>query len=170
MATITQSKARAYSTLSGNSPKVLYFAEGISQTYKSGALLYLTASATTKLMVSPAGAAFDTIRKRVLGLALADANNTTSPSTTTLYPVHIADGDTIFMANVISRTSAAVSSLALLDVGKAGTASLTSSRLYFDRSGSAAGSTLRCLGLVDQIGDRYGRVIFHVLSGARIFV
>lgn len=172
MATITQNKARALYTISGNSPKILYFPEGISQTFKKGALLYLTASGTCKVMVSGAGGGtgFDTLRKRILGIALADATNTTSPSTTSGFiPVHIADSDTVFLCNAISRTSTAVSTLALLDIGKAGGCSVNSSRFYWERSSVATNTVTRCLGLVDNVGDTYGRVLVQFLPGAKVF-
>lgn len=170
MATITQQKARVAYTLSGNSPKVLAFAEGISQTFKRGALLQLTASGTVKVMVNRTGTGFDTVRKRILGLALDDAaQNATSPTTTRNIKVHIANADSVFISNAISTTSDATATLALLDIGKAGGASVNSSRCYFDRTAIATATTLRCLGLVDEISDKYGRVLWQVLPAARLF-
>jgi len=170
MAVITQEAVRVAFTVSGNSPEVIHVPEGISQTFKIGAPVYLTASGTCKIMVSTAGAAFDTIRKRYLGVALAAASNTTSPSAVSnLIPVAIDNGDTVFIGNIASKTSAATASINLQEIGKAGGMSFNSSRLYFDRNGSAAGSLLRCRGIVDKSGDQYGRVLFAALDTARVF-
>lgn len=166
MATITQEKVRFGYTISGNSPEIINVPEGISQTFKAGAPVYLTASGTCKIMVGTAGTAFDTIRKRYLGVALVNANNSTSPTAT--IPVLADNGDTVFLGNTVSRTSTATASLANTMFGQAGGMSFNSSRLYFDRTGSAAGSMLRCRALLDNVGDVNGRVLFMALDTAKV--
>ena len=171
MATILQGKCRAYGTVSGNSPRLLYFHERQGETFKKGALLYLNAS--NYLRVAPiangCASAFDTIRKRIIGIAAKDAQNftTTAQIQASLTPVWHANSDTIFLSNAFSETSAAASSLAYADEGKALTASVNASIVYVELAASAASTILKVVQFVDQKGDRYGRVLWQLLPGAR---
>jgi hypothetical protein len=176
MATISKIKCRAYRTNSGNSPKIGYWIQGTAETFKKGALVYLTASQTVRYIDLSNGSAtgFDTIRKRILGIALKDADNITLQATANaggsyLIPVHEATSDTVFISNIISQTSAATSSLAYADMGKALGASLTNSMTYVDRAASAASSILKVTEFVDVKGDLYGRVLWQLLPGAYAF-
>lgn len=169
MATISKQKCRAYGTLSGNSPQVGYFVQGTAETFKKGALLHLTASGTVRVMVATDGAAFTAKRKRVIGIAGADADNYTLQATAnagTKMPVFLANSDTLFISNALNSTSVATSSLAHTDVGKAMTASVNGSMMFVDLSASAASSILKVHQLIDSAGDTYGRVLWQLLSGA----
>jgi hypothetical protein len=155
MATILQGKCRAYGTVSGNSPRLLYFHERQGETFKKGCLLYLNASNYLRYapMSNGCGTAFDTIRKRIIGIAAKDAKNLTTTA--------------IFLSNCFSETSAAASSLAYADEGKALTASVNSSLVYVELAASAASTILKVVQFIDNKGDRYGRVLWQLLPGAR---
>jgi hypothetical protein len=178
MATIGKIKCRAYQTKSGNSPEIRWWIQGTAETFKKGALLYLTASNTVRYvaLASGAGTGFDTVRKRIVGIALKDADNITLQATANagttkdyLIPVHMANSDTVFISNIISRTSAAVSTLQYADMGKACCASLNASVCYVDRSSSAASSILKVVDFVDGYPDKYGRVLWQLLPAAYAF-
>ncbi len=171
MATILQGKCRAYGTVSGNSPRLLYFHERQGETFKKGALLYLNASGYLRLasLGNGCGTGFDTIRKRIIGIAADDANNltTTAEVVASQIPVWHANSDTLFLSNVKSETSAAASSLAYADLGKALMASVNSSLTYVELAASAASTMLKIVQFIDNKGDVYGRVLWQLLPGAR---
>jgi hypothetical protein len=171
MATIGQRRCKVYGTVSGGSPRRMYFIQGSGEIFKRGALLYLTASNTVRVfMTDTTTTAWDSIRKRIVGIADKDADNYTLEATANAgnkIPVWVADDNTIFISNVISRTSAATSTLNYTDRGRAFLASVNSSMVYADRASSAASSIAKIIDLIDAKGDKYGRVLWQVMAAAR---
>ena len=174
MATITKARCQAYKTISGNSPKITYHVQGTAETFKKGALLYLTSTMTVrKFPNGQASTAFDTWRTRILGIAGADATDYTLQATANAagpnMPVYVANRDTLFMSNCCNRSVASTGSLAYADLGKVACASGNASMFFVELAASAPSSLLRIVEFVDAKGDLYGRVLWQLLHPAHAF-
>jgi hypothetical protein len=171
MAVIGKRKCKVYGTVSGNSPRIMRFIEGSGETFKSGALLYLTASQTVRVFMTDASTvAWTAIHKRIVGIAAKDASNHTLQATANeaeKMPVFVGNDDTIFISNCVSRTSAASATLQYTDRGAAFCCSVNSSRVYADRASSATSSMAVIVDLIDAQGDQYGRVLWQVKAAYR---
>lgn len=93
MATATQRAAAVGKACSGGPPWSMQFYEAASQTFKKGALVTLDGSGNLIECSTPSP-------DRILGMALADATNTTA--STNLIGVAIADDQTQFSFNLVA--------------------------------------------------------------------
>lgn len=166
MATITQEQNRVAYTISGGSPEVRVAREGASQSYTKGQPLFLTATCLRAVPTTECSQA-DLVRG-IAGIANQDGGSYTNSTTEVEYVV--ANDDTVFMANVISGQSEATSTLNHRYIGSVCGASNTASRFYVHvKMTAATNSLLIPRGLVDNSGDKYGRVFYQFLGAARVF-
>jgi hypothetical protein len=151
MATIAARPIEPYRTVSGNQPRMLWFPEAASQTFKAGEVVYLVAGYVTLYVAD--GLA-------VLGVAAEDAHN---GATAGLYStkVWIADADTIFIANLSGSSVTARSDVTMMY-------SMTSSShiWYIDKT-DVTNRVLQIVGLnadyattEEAVGDTNGREHF----------
>jgi len=140
--------------VSGNSFFTHTFPEGTSQTFKKGEPVYLSGGYVVECGDDPAV---------ILGFAAADASNTTAGAVEV--PVWIADFDTIFTASVYHGTPAS----AVTAQTQVGTAygiyrDTTNSKCYVDIS-DVTNTRVVVIDYDhrDDVGDRYGRLLFKVV-------
>lgn len=168
MATRTLAQLRVGYTISGNSPEIRVAVEGASQTHTKGLPLFLTATALRAVPTTEFSQA-DLVRG-IAGIAQIDGGNYTNSTTEVEYVV--ANDDTVFLGNVISRESAATATLAHRYIGSVCGASNTASRFYVNVKMTAATNSLlipRGFYESDNSGDTYGRVYFQFLRASRAF-
>ena len=173
MATFTRERVRAV-TRSGGPPEIRYFPESASRTHKAGCVMYLSASSR----VIPGGVGIITnsadigtpstsSRGGIVGFALADGGNYTN--STTMVPVLVANSDTLFITNLVSRTSTATATASYALVGSILAASCNASRFYLSTTLKAATCSIGYVaGFHPQtaVGDTYGLVYFKFLTAA----
>lgn len=166
MATVTQAKARVAYTISGKSPEIRTAYESAGKTHKAGAFLYLSASQRLVPLGTGAVGQGDIVLG-IAGQALKDGGNYTN--STTEVPFLVANHDTVWLANVASRFSAATATISAVHVGSVAGASCNGSRFYVSiRMVGATGSMVLVRGKFedDAYGDTYGRVYFQFLKRA----
>lgn len=176
MATQTLQPLRPVRTRSGGPVEVRYYPEAASQTFKKGEAVYLVSGKVTEFTTS-----VDNGSTRFLGFAAADATGTTD----TPCPVWIANGDTIFRANMYHSTAAS----AVTAVTDISTSLLPLKILAAQGTGIVAvdkedtGSKIDCVNIIDipvgvdkssggqilAVGDVYGFVDFIIAAAARTF-
>ncbi|MCD4785363.1 MAG: hypothetical protein K8T10_16210 [Candidatus Eremiobacteraeota bacterium] len=154
MATITQRAARVANTISGNSPEVKVFPEAASQSFKAGEFVYLVSGKVTVC------ASNGTV---ILGMAVADASGTTDEDCA----VYIANGDTVFEANIYHSTVGSAVT-AITDVGVCYALLVSSNKHYVDKEDTDNDAfQVRRISPKDIVGDTYGRVEFQVIASVR---
>lgn len=154
MSTITQRPARVANTISGNSPEVKVFPEAAEQSFKAGEFVYLVSGKVTVCASNGT---------TILGMAVADASGTTDEDC----EVYVANGDTVFEANVGHGTPASAVT-AITDVGVCYALLVASNKHYVDVEDTDNDAfQVRRLSPKDNTGDQYGRVEFQVIASAR---
>jgi len=154
MSVINQVSARVARTISGNSPEILTFPEAASQSFKAGQFVYLNSGKVT---------ACTDDATTILGMAVGDASGTTDEDC----EVYVANGDTIFEANVYHSTASSAVT-AITQVGTCYALQVDSNKCYVDIEDTSNDAfQVRRLSPKDKVGDRYGRVEFQVISSAR---
>jgi len=160
MATIPLMRAVVANTESGSEPLVINYPEAASQTFKKGALVYLSGGYVTACATDGAV---------IAGMAADDAHNASSAG---LYNI----GVVVFSENVILEmnkvtTAGAVSATAVTDVGKTFGLYVDSTTGYCHASASSASPRFICIGLSrsDNVGDSGGRLLLRVIGTYRQF-
>lgn len=167
MATLQKEPLRVGYTISGNSAETSEGIEGASQTYKAGAVLFLSASGVLRSLPTANISRAD-VSRGIAGVALADANNNTNSTTKIRYLV--VNDDTVFQSNISSRFTTATATLARQYRGTVCAGSINSSRFYVSvRMVAATNSICMIRSFIDNPGDQYGRVYFQFLKAARAY-
>lgn len=154
MATIALGKAEWAMTLDGGPCSILHFPEAASQSFVTGEpVLLSTTGYVTECGDNPVA---------ILGLALADAHNTTAGLYT--IPVALADHRNIFRANCCSSAGTrAATSIAMVGKGASILRDTTNSYLQIlstSLDGSNSRVTIVSLDPQDVVGDTGGRLLF----------
>ena len=170
MATITKERARVGYTISGNSAETRSAPEGAGQTFKAGAMLFLSASGRLRVIPTGGTVSRPDLGQGVAGMALQDGGNFTNSTTEVQYIV--ANDDTVFLSNIASRQSTATATLSFVYIGSVCGASANGSRFFPAVKMKAATSSL-CMvrGFVkpDTVGDSFGRVYWQFLKSTKAF-
>lgn len=169
MATFTRRRMRVGYTISGNSPEVRNLYEGASQTYKAGAVCFLSASKRMRALPTANLSRAD-VGQGLAGVATKDAGNYTN--STTQVPFYVINDDTVWIGNIASRFSAATATLQIAHIGSVCGASVTNSGVFPSiRMVAATNSLMMVRGFVEgsAVGDTYAEVYFQFLKAARAF-
>lgn len=154
MATIPLRPLEVIGSVSGNSPSKLSFEEAASQTFKKGAVVcFNSAGRIIEAVDNPTN---------VVGVAEQDGHNYTSTATTNRCEVTIANDDTMFLGNLSST-----STTALTDVGYGYGIAKTGNNWHVVKSVTNRRVRVMQLEPRDNVGDQNGRVWFQFLSTVR---
>jgi len=159
LATIAISATRAVKTISGNNPMILVLPEAASLTAVTGEGVLLSAGNVPEIGANPLD---------ILGILAEDGHNDSVAGTSNI-AVAIANGDTIFEANLTdSGGSGSVTAVADVGRGVALNRDTTNSILnvYFGSNANIRGRIISH-SAKDDVGDTGGRVLFMFLGPYR---
>lgn len=153
MATITLGRIRVVKTLTGGPPALMRFEEAASQTFKDGALVFLSGGYIQECGADPA---------QILGVVVGDGDNDATAGTSQKL-VYVADASTVFEANVSTSQVTAQT-----DVGRSWGLVKVGNNWHIDKNdGTNQRVYILNLSLRDTVGDTQGRLLFQVLGKYR---
>lgn len=148
MATIALQPLEVKGTISGNSPEMETYPEAAAQSFKKGEIVILTAGKVTIAGANPTG---------ILGVAAHDASGVTDTGVN----VYIANLDTIFVGNLTTGRTTAIT-----QVGGRYAVALVSAKWHVNDAVTGANErvVIKKLDPRDAVGDTQGRVQFVFLG------